>query len=130
MRNAISYLKQAGDNETSTNYVRMTGFAKAKLFKGFTLNADYTYNVKNLFQDKVGLPVTDVYDSWGNITTPTTVVSDSYLQQQSEKTTSYAFNVYANYEFNLKQNITLILCWEQTPKVKNFIGIVPKRWDS
>lgn len=103
MRNAISYLKQAGNNETSTNYVRMTGFAKAKLFKGFTLNADYTYNVKNLFQDKVGLPVADVYDSWGNITTPTTVVSDSYLQQQSEKTTSYAFNVYANYEFNLKQ---------------------------
>ena len=101
MRNAISYLKQAGDTETSTNYVRMTGFAKAKIAKGLTVNADYTYNIKNLFQDMVGLPVSG-YDTWGNMTAPTTIVSDSYLQQQSEKTTSYAFNLYANYEFTLK----------------------------
>lgn len=46
LRNTIMYLKQAGDTETSTNYVRMTGFAKAKLAKGLTVNADYTYNVK------------------------------------------------------------------------------------
>ena len=102
LRNPIAYLKQAGDTDTNTDYVRMTGFLKAKLYKGLTLNADYTYNVKNLFQDKVGLPVSG-YDTWGAITNVSSFASDSYLQQQSEKTTSYAFNVYANYEFDLKE---------------------------
>lgn len=102
MRNTIAYLKQAGDTETDTDYVRMTGFLKANLFKGLTLNADYTYNVKNLFQDMVGLPVSG-YNSWGSIAEVSDFASDSYLQQQSEKTTSYAFNVYANYEFDIKE---------------------------
>ncbi len=101
MRNAISYLKQAGDTETSTSYVRMTGFLKANIVKGLTLNADYTYNVKNLFQDMVGLPVSG-YNSWSTINSVEYFSSDSYLQQQSEKTNSYALNVYANYEFDIK----------------------------
>lgn len=110
LRNTIMYLKQAGDTETSTNYVRMTGFVKAKILKGLTVNADYTYNVKNLFQDMVGLPVSG-YNTWGNMAAPTTIQSDSYLQQQSEKTTSYAFNLYANYEFNVaqKHNFNIML---------------------
>lgn len=110
LRNTIMYLKQAGDTETSTNYVRMTGFAKAKLAKGLTVNADYTYNVKNLFQDMVGLPVSG-YDTWGNMSAPTTITSSTYLQQQSERTTSYAFNLYANYEFTLadKHNFNIML---------------------
>ena len=110
LRNTIMYLKQAGDTETSTNYVRMTGFAKAKLAKGLTVNADYTYNVKNLFQDMVGLPVSG-YNTWGNMAAPTDIQTDSYLQQQSEKTTSYAFNLYANYEFSLadKHNFNIMV---------------------
>ena len=110
LRNTIMYLKQAGDTETSTNYVRMTGFVKAKILKGLTVNADYTYNVKNLFQDMVGLPVSG-YNTWGTMSAPTTIQSDSYLQQQSEKTTSYAFNLYANYEFNVaqKHNFNIML---------------------
>lgn len=102
LRNTVSYLKQAGDNETSTNFVRLTGFIKANLTKGLTLNADYTYNVRNRLQDRAGLPVY-AYNSWGSIAEPMYIASDSYLIQQSTKKTSYALNVYANYELSINQ---------------------------
>ena len=103
LRNAAGYLKQAATRETSTTYLRMTAFAKAKLYKGLTLNADYTYNVKNLFQDSPYAPVSLV-NTWGApVLSELVGQSSTYIQQQSEKTTSYAFNIYANYEFNLNQ---------------------------
>ena len=67
-------------------------------------------HLKNLFQDMVGLPVSG-YNTWGNMAAPTDIQTDSYLQQQSEKTTSYAFNLYANYEFSLadKHNFNIMV---------------------
>lgn len=42
MRNDIAYRKQAGEDKTNDSYTRIGGFARAKLLKGLTLNADYT----------------------------------------------------------------------------------------
>ncbi|HIT15128.1 MAG TPA: TonB-dependent receptor [Candidatus Avimuribaculum pullicola] len=111
MRNTISYLKQAGDAETSFNNTRVTGFLKLTPFKGLTVNADFTYKVRNIFVDTVGLPV-EGHNSWGGDPTPISAfASDSYLQQQSELENGYALNVYANYEFTLnkKHNFNIML---------------------
>jgi TonB-linked SusC/RagA family outer membrane protein len=103
MRNDIAYLKQAGDDRTIDTYTRIGGFLKAKLVEGLTLNADYTYNVRNVDQELIGLPV-NALNSWGgDVRTPSSLSdqSASYLYQESIRDHSYAFNVYANYEISL-----------------------------
>lgn len=109
LRNTAAYLRQAGDRESQTNYVRMTGFLKADVIKGLSVNADYTFNVKNGNVDEVGLPVYG-YNSWGSIAEPSYFDSSSYLLQESSKNHSYALNVYANYEFSFdKHNFNVML---------------------
>lgn len=103
MRNDIAYRKQAGDDKTNDSYTRISGFAKAKLLKGLTLNADYTFNVRNSHQKQVNLPVYAL-NSWGGDVTEPSYLSapkDSYLFEKSIRDHSYALNVYANYELNL-----------------------------
>lgn len=99
VRGSAAYLRQAGDSETSTSYARITGFLKADIIKGLSINADYTYNIKNVFVDEVGLPVSG-YNSWGAITAPSYFDSSSYLYQEDDRNNFYALNVYGNYEFN------------------------------
>jgi TonB-linked SusC/RagA family outer membrane protein len=98
MRNDIAYLKQAGDDKTIDTYTRIGGFLKAKLVKGLTLNADYTYNVRNVDQKQIGLPVYALNSWGGSVTAPSylSAQSASYLYQESIRDNSYAFNVYAN----------------------------------
>ena len=103
MRNDIAYRKQAGEDKTNDSYTRIGGFLKAKLLKGLTVNADYTFNLRNSDQKQVNLPVYAL-DSWGgNVTAPTylSAPADSYLFEESIRDHSYAFNVYANYVLNL-----------------------------
>ncbi|MDR0657565.1 MAG: TonB-dependent receptor [Mediterranea sp.] len=113
MRNDIAYLKQAGEDKTIDSYTRIGGFLKAKLVKGLTLNADYTYNVRNVDQKQIGLPV-DALNSWGaDVRAPSALSaqSASYLYQESIRDNSYAFNVYANYEASLlnKHNFNVMV---------------------
>lgn len=105
MRNDIAYRKQAGDDKTNDSYTRLGGFLKAKLMKGLTLNADYTFNLRNLHQKQANLPVY-VLNSWaGDVRNPIYVSTpaDSYLFEKSIRDHSYAFNVYANYELSLNK---------------------------
>ena len=103
MRNDIAYRKQAGDDKTNDSYTRIGGFLRAKLVKGLTLNADYTFNIRNAHQKQVNLPVYAL-NSWGGDVTEPSYLSapkDSYLYEKSIRDHSYALNVYANYELNL-----------------------------
>ncbi|MBQ8223775.1 MAG: TonB-dependent receptor [Bacteroides sp.] len=106
MRNDIAYLKQAGDAVLDNTYTRIGGFAKAKLLKGLTLNADYTVSIQNRDYLEEGLPVY-CWNSWGGqLNSPAYASSQSasYILQQSNKNQSYALNVYANYEFSLAKD--------------------------
>lgn len=106
MRNDIAYLKQAGDDKTDDSFTRLGTFLKATLTKGLTLNADYTFNLRNANQKQVGLPVY-ANNSWGgSVTSPSylSAQSASYLYEQSNRDNSYALNVYANYELTLLEN--------------------------
>lgn len=113
MRNDIAYRKQAGEDKTNDSYTRIGGFARAKLLKGLTLNADYTFNIRNSNQKQANLPVYAL-NSWGGDITAPTYLSDqagSYLYQESIRDNSYALNVYANYEFSLakKHNFNIMI---------------------
>ena len=103
MRNDIAYRKQAGDDKTNDSYTRISGFLKAKLVKGLTLNADYTFNIRNSHQKQVNLPVYALNSWGGDVTAPSylSAPKDSYLLEKSIRDHSYALNVYANYELNL-----------------------------
>lgn len=103
LRNDIAYLKQAGEDKTTSSYVRVGSFIKLKPFKGFTINGDITFNIENVDRKQVGLPVYG-YDSWGGKLTQLTYIvqqSSSYLYQQHDKNTSYALNIYASYNIDI-----------------------------
>lgn len=109
LRNPYSILEQAGDTDTNTKYTKITGFLKADIIKGLTLNADYTYRFRNVFQDETQLPVYG-YNSWSTVTSPTEYSSSTYLYQQTGRNSYWALNVYANYAFNFgKHNFNVML---------------------
>lgn len=100
-RNDIAYRKQAGEWSDNNSFVRMGTFAKATLAKGLTLNADYTHNVENYTYKAAYIPLGG-WNSWGGaITTPVNYTKNSWLEQKSSQSRSFALNVYGNYELNL-----------------------------
>ncbi len=104
MENSIAYLKQAGDAVTDDTYTRIGGFAKVKLLKGLTLNADYTVSIQNT---DYRAELKDIYNlySWNyDVRTPAWAGYQTGIEQESGKNQSYAFNAYANYEFSLKKH--------------------------
>ena len=106
MENDIAYRKQAGDKVTDNTYTRIGGFAKAKLFKGMTLNADYTVSIQNRDYRAEQLPVYNLNSWGGDVINPDYAYgpSNTSITQQSNKNQSYALNVYANYEFSLNKH--------------------------
>ncbi|MFA6702312.1 MAG: TonB-dependent receptor [Dysgonamonadaceae bacterium] len=103
-RNDIAYRKQAGDWTDNDSFVRLGGFAKAKLAEGLTLNADYTYNLENYTYKAAYIPLKG-WNSWGGaIDNPINFISSSWLEQQSSISKSSALNIFGNYEFTLADN--------------------------
>lgn len=106
-RTEPGYLNQANDTKQGDSYTRMGAFMRAKLYKGLSLNADYTYNIRNFNEKSIGGPVT-VWDSWGTIdlaSGPTDVTSAAYkdVYMASRRDNSYAFNAYADYLFTIEK---------------------------
>ena len=109
IRNSYSVLKQAGETSTNTRYTSFTGFMKANIIDGLTLNADYTYRFRNVLVDEYSLPYVG-YNSWGSLFSPTEIASGTYLYQESGRNSRWALNVYANYEFSFgKHNFNVML---------------------
>ena len=109
-RNDIAYLKQAGASYDHDAYMRIGAFLKANITKDITLNADYTYDLTNGRAKQVRLPVT-AYNTWGgNISAPSTIVSNTSLYQRSDRLTRHTLNVFANYEHTWgKHNLNVML---------------------
>lgn len=103
-RNDIAYRKQAGDWTDNNTFVRLSGFAKATLAKGLTLNADYTQNVNN-YTNKISTVPLSGWNSWGGaITSPVAYSTASAVYQYSSRSNSFAFNLFGNYEMKLANN--------------------------
>lgn len=108
LRSPYALLKAAADDETHTKFTRMTGYLKANIIDGLTLNADYTYTNRNVFVDEVRSPVFG-YNTWGTVDAPSMYSSSSYVYQDSRYNNLWALNVYANYEFNFgKHNFNVM----------------------
>ena len=108
LRSPYALLKAAADDETHTKFTRMTGYLKANIIDGLTLNADYTYTNRNVFVDEVRSPVFG-YNTWGTVDAPSMYSSSSYVYQDSRYNNRWALNVYANYEFNFgKHNFNVM----------------------
>lgn len=109
LRNPYSLLKNAGKSSTNTKYTRMTGFLKANIIEGLTLNADYTYNFRNVFVDRSEMPVFG-YNTWSTLTSPSQYYSTTSIYNQMGRNSYWALNVYANYAFNFgKHNFNVML---------------------
>ena len=101
-RNDIAYRKQAGDQTDNDSYTRLGGFAKATLAKGLTLNADYTFNLRNRKRKTAKVPVKG-WQSWGGkINDIAYYTTSSSLEEKSNLDRDYVFNLYGNYLLDLQ----------------------------
>ena len=108
LRSPYATLKDCGTTNTNTKYTRLTGFLKANIIDGLTLNADYTYNFRNVFVDESGLP-TYGYNTWSTLFSPSNYYNSTYVYNQTGRNNYWALNVYANYEFNFgKHNFNVM----------------------
>jgi len=100
-RNAISYRKQAGENYSRTQNLRLGAFTKINIVKGLTLNADYTFLTTNWRYKQTNLPV-HMMNTWSTTPTESTMSTTTYINSQNDHTRGYNTNIYANYEFSIK----------------------------
>lgn len=101
-RNDIAYRKQAGDQTDNDSYTRLGGFLKATLGKGLTLNADYTFNLRNRKRKIAKVPVKG-WQSWGGkINDISYYETSSSLEEKSNMDRDYVFNLYGNYLLDLQ----------------------------
>lgn len=99
---ALSEIKQAGDRVRTSDQTQMSAYLKADIIKGLTLNADFTYKVRNIGEKYADYTVYGY--GWGSVTPSYIVGSGSTTAvRDSEKYNTYAVNVYANYNFSLNK---------------------------
>lgn len=103
-RQAIGFRNEAGDAYTKLDNFRITGFLKADIVKGLTLNADYTYTYKTIRYKGVGLPAT-VWNTWGGFsnktTEPSVLSTTSFVETSRSFTKNHVVNIYGNYQITL-----------------------------
>lgn len=92
--------KQAAKRNFQYDQTRITGFLKADLFKGFTLNADYTFALNNIEMDWSDHSIYGM--NWSG-TTPQWIVPDSWcgLYKEYTKRNTWTLNVFGNYNVTL-----------------------------
>ena len=102
-RNDIAYRMQAGDDQDRCTQTRMQAWMDILPFKGFSIHADFTYDLLNRNDNYSYLPVY-VWNTWGgNISDPTYVVgqSSTYAAQNNTKQDTWTMNVYGTYDFTV-----------------------------
>lgn len=129
MRNDIAYRKQAGDWTDNNNFIRMGAFAKATLAKGLTLNTDYTQNVENYTYKAANIPLKG-WNSWGGaIDQPQFFATNSWLEQQSSQSKSFALNIFGNYEMTVANNHNFNLMLGGNAESGNYFNHFSRRDD-
>ena len=93
----VAFQKQADRRVSVRDQIRMNVFAKAQLYKGLTLNADFTYTIDNI---NMRSTVAYVYGYNWNGTTPTTLVSQNNTGTQRWNTKANTWNTNAYLEYD------------------------------
>jgi TonB-linked SusC/RagA family outer membrane protein len=98
-RNDIGIRKNSHVDKTVTTQTRIQGWLQAELFKGMTLQADFTYNLRNQNSNSAATPYT-LWNSWsanafGNYTSYTQATS--YAAKSNYKDDMWTTNVFGTY---------------------------------
>ncbi len=102
----VAILKQASDRKVTVDQTRMTAFAKANLFKGFTVNADFTYQINNMNSGAEDFSVYGI--NWASYQPKYIVRPDqTAIWRDNAKSNTWTLNVYANYEHSWKNGHNL-----------------------
>ena len=97
---ALSEIKQAGDRTRTSDQTQMTAYLKADIIKGLSVNADFTYQVRNIGEKYADFTVYGY--GWGSVNPSYIVGSGSTTAvRTNDKYNTYTVNVYGNYNFSL-----------------------------
>ena len=106
---AIGYRMNAHMNKTVTQQTRLQGWMQAEIIKGLTLQADFTYAVRNMNSDAANTP----YTLWNTWTANPFTTTTSYTQttssaaQSNYKDDMWTANVFATYAKTFAQDYNL-----------------------
>lgn len=117
-RNAIGIRDSAFRDKTATTQTRMQAFTIFNPFKGFTLQADFTYSLRNMNSESSSVPYT-LWNNWaagannGFGTYEQATQATSYAAQSNYKDTMWTANVFGTYDitFNEAHNLKVMLGW-------------------
>jgi TonB-linked SusC/RagA family outer membrane protein len=108
-RNDIGIRKNSHVDKTVTTQSRIQGWLQAEILKGLTLQADFTYNVRNQNSDSAATPYT-LWNSWsanafGDYTSYTQATS--YAAKSNYKDDMWTTNVFATYAHTFAEDHNL-----------------------
>ena len=123
-RNAIGIRDSAFRDKTATTQTRMQAFTIFNPFKGFTLQADFTYSLRNMNSESSSVPYT-LWNNWaagannGFGTYEQATQATSYAAQSNYKDTMWTANVFGTYDitFNEAHNLKVMLGWTAEQEV-------------
>ncbi len=125
-RNDVTIRLNAPRDKTVTTQTRMQAWMRATLLKGLTLQADFTYDLRNQNSDGNILP----YSAWNNWTPGNNTLgtwtaytqASSQAAQSSYKDAMWTANVFGTYEhsFAEKHNLKVMLGWTAEQESYNY----------
>ena len=125
-RNTIGIRRNSHMDKTTTANTRMQAWTQFNPVKGLTINADFTYTMRNQNSESAKVP----YNTWQNWTpgantlgnySPYTQVS-SLAAQSSYRNNMWAANVFGTYDitFNEAHNLKVMLGWSAEQEDHNY----------
>ncbi len=110
---AIGHRKDAHVDKTVTQQTRLTAWMQAEIIKGLTLQADFTYAVRNMNSDAARTP-TYTWNTWTTdafTKTSLTTQGNSFASQANYKDDMWTMNVFATYDksFNQAHNLKVMI---------------------
>ena len=108
----VAFQRQAGDQQRVTDQLRLNAFLKANVTKDITLNADFTYDIRNYNYASLENHSVIGYN-WSGAFVPQTIVDQvtTKPKRQNYKQNQWTVNVYANWEktFNEAHHFNVML---------------------
>ncbi len=106
---AVGYAKNGGFFNDDATDTRIQAYTDIKPFKGFTLHADFTYDLQNYNAQSAALPVT-VWNTWnGNIREPSVQrnINGTWAKETNSRSNLWTVNVFGTYEHSFMDALNL-----------------------
>lgn len=118
-RNDMGIREGAHQDVTKTNQTRMQAWAQAEIIKGLTLQADFTYDVRNMIYDSAYTPAT-MWNNWSS--TPFTTITTP-----AQGSTTATRSAYRNDMININVFATYAKTFAESHNLKVMLGGMAER---